>query len=96
MSVLKEFCSKYEELAKELVRCGSCTNILLHSGGEYEIVQVENSNGKEESVICETCKKHNRSVEMVTRVSEDNHIFQIPISQLDINITEEESLEEQE
>jgi hypothetical protein len=90
---LKEFCSKYKELANELVRCGSCTNILLHSGDKYEIVTIGQ---EEESVLCETCKQNKRNVEMVTRVSEDNnHVFQIPVSQLNIiNITSEETEEE--
>lgn len=91
---IKKFLSKYENLAKELVRCGSCTNIILHSGGKYEIVQVE----KEESVICETCKRNNRNVELVTRITssaDTNHnVFQIPISQLNINVEPEPELEE--
>jgi hypothetical protein len=83
---LKKFLAKYEVLAKELVRCGSCSNILLHSGNKYEIVSL--LDGKEEGLLCESCKRNNRNIELVTRVSssaEDNNsnnIFQVPISQL--------------
>jgi hypothetical protein len=84
---LKKFLSKYEDLAKELIRCGSCTNILLHCGGEekYQIVKIggKGKNNEEESILCETCQRNNRNIELVTRVSseDNNHIFQIPISQ---------------
>jgi hypothetical protein len=80
---LKEFCSKSSVLTNELVRCGSCGNSLLHCG-KYELVHV-NNNKDNEGLLCETCKKNNRDLEMVTRISEDNnHVFQVPISQLDI------------
>ena len=82
---LKKFLAKYEDLAKELIRCGSCTNILLHSGGKYEIVKIGKEQEGEEGVLCETCIKNKRNIELVTRISEDgNHVFQIPIAQLNL------------
>jgi hypothetical protein len=96
---LKTFLDKYEDLAKELVRCGSCQNILLHSGEKYEIVKIGGQDGQEEGILCETCKRNKRNVEMVTRISttEDNknHVFQIPITQLNLQ-QEQEQEEEQE
>jgi hypothetical protein len=86
---LKKFLSKYEVLAKELVRCGSCSNILLHCGDKYEIVKIGIVGTKkdEEGLLCETCKRNNRNIELVTKVSDDgNNIFQVPISQLNNNI----------
>src|SRR5687767_7934129 len=78
---LRKFLTKYEDLAKELIRCGSCTNILLHCGTKYEIVKIGKN---EESVLCETCQQNNRNVELVTKISEDengnNHVLQIPVS----------------
>ena len=82
---LKKFLSKYEDLANELIRCGSWTNILLHCGEKYTIVKTGDNN--EEGILCETCQQNNRNIELVTKISLDdggnNHIFQIPISQLD-------------
>ena len=80
---LKYFLNKYEDLAKELVRCGSCTNILLHSGTKYEIVKIGDN---EEGILCETCKQNKRNIELVTKISDNgniNHVLQIPKSQLD-------------
>ena len=67
MSVsLKEYCSK-SKLANEIVRCGFCSNSLVHCG-KYEIVQF----GQEkEGLLCETCKKNGRALEMITRLN--NH-----------------------
>ena len=82
MSSIKHFLNKHEDLAKELVRCGSCSNSLVHCG-KYEIVKVNNYN---EGILCETCKNNNRELVFVTRISDDNnHVFQVPISQLDIS-----------
>jgi hypothetical protein len=38
--ILRYFLNKYEDLAKELIRCNCCTNILLHSGEKYEVVKI--------------------------------------------------------
>ena len=98
---LKKFLAKYEDLAKELIRCGSCTNLLLHSGGKYEIIKIGKGKGQgqeeeEEGILCETCIKNKRNIELVTRISEDgNHVFQIPIAQLNLESElKEESKEE--
>jgi hypothetical protein len=108
MSRLQEFCSKSKELANELVRCGSCQNILLHCG-EYEIVKIEKYD--EEGILCETCKKNNRKLEIVTIIfpaaidadaeddDENNYsIYQIPLSQLGLELLLEkaEEIEEEE
>jgi hypothetical protein len=88
---LKTFLDKYPEFAKELIRCRSCLNILLHSGRKYEIVKI--GSAKEEEILCETCKKNKRNIEFVTRISssseDNNHVFQVPISisQLEISTT---------
>ena len=108
MSRLQEFCSKFKDLANELVRCGSCQNILLHCG-EYEIVKIEKYD--EEGVLCETCRKNNRTLEIVTIISpaaidadagedddENNHhsIYQIPLSQLGLELLLEKAEEVEE
>lgn len=94
---LKKFLAKYENLAKELVRYGSCSKILLHCGDKYKIVKIggKSNNNNEESILCETCQRNNRNIELVTRVSseDNNHIFQIPISQLN-NINSNKVIEE--
>ena len=96
---LKKLLAKYEDLAKELIRCSSCNNILAHSG-EYQIVKIGKEQGQEEEeegILCETCIKNKRNIELVTRISEDNnHVFQIPISQLNLESEKENIEEEQE
>jgi hypothetical protein len=85
---LKKFLDKYKDLAKELIRCGSCSNILLHCGTKYEIVKIGKN---EEGVLCETCKQNNRNIDLVTRISEDEkHVLQIPVSQLQLDNKKEE------
>jgi hypothetical protein len=81
---IKKFLSKYEDLAKELVRCGGCSNILLHCDEKYTIVKIGDN---EEGVLCETSQQNNRNIELVTKILDDNinHVFQIPVSQLDNN-----------
>lgn len=107
MSRLQEFCSKSKELANELIKCGSCQNILLHCG-EYEIVKIEKYD--EEGILCETCKKNNRKLEIVTIISpaaidsdakDDNKnsqhsIYQIPLSQLGLELLLEKAEEVEE
>ena len=97
---IRKFLNKYEDLAKELLRCGSCQNILLHSGNKYKIVKIGKTN--EEGIICETCQQNNRNIELATRISDDddddgdinNHISQIPVSHISHN--EELVVEEEE
>lgn len=109
MSRLEEFCSKYTREANEKVRCGSCQNILLHCG-YYEIVKVEKYD--EEGILCETCKKNGREIEIVTIIisssslssyspsslssEDDNIIYQIPLSQLGIELLLEQVEEVEE
>ena len=105
MSRLEEFCSKYTREANEKVRCGSCQNILLYCG-YYEIVKVEKYD--EEGILCETCKKNGREIEIVTIIissslsssspsflssEDDNIIYQIPLSQLGIELLLEQAEE---
>jgi hypothetical protein len=86
---IKKLISKYEDLAKELIRCGSCSNILLHCSEKYTIVKIGDN---EESVLCETCQENNRNIELVTKISDDgNHIFQIPVSQLKLKEKEDDN-----
>jgi hypothetical protein len=105
---LQEFISKSEGQANELIRCGSCQNILLYCG-KYEIVQVGEGEEKEEGVLCETCRTNNRKLEIVTIISsaaidaddEDNNhhnIYQIPLSLLGLELLFEkaEEIEEEE
>ena len=81
---LKKFLEKYKDLAQELVKCGSCANILLHCGDKYEIVKITDTDY--EGLLCETCKLHGRKIETVTTISTDeNNVFNVPLSQLDIN-----------
>ena len=84
---LKKFLSKYEDLAKELVRCGSCGNSLIHCG-KYEIVSL--LNGKVESILCETCKKNGRKIELVT-----TKIIPIEEEDKDKEVKREESKEKE-
>ena len=108
MSRLQEFCSKSKELANELVKCGSCQNILLHCG-EYEIVKIEKYD--EEGILCETCKKNNRKLEIVTIISpaaidvdakdddknnQQHSIYQIPLSQVGLELLLEKAEVEEE
>ena len=102
---LQEFISKSEEQANELIRCGSCQNILLYCG-KYEIVQVGEEE-KEEGILCETCRTNNRKLEIVTIISptaidaddEDNNhhdIYQIPLSLLGLQLLFEKAEEIEE
>jgi hypothetical protein len=64
----------------------------LHSGGKYKIVKIGKGKKEKEGILCETCQRNKRNIELVTRTSEDennNHVYQISISQLNINVTEE-------
>lgn len=76
---LKEYLSKKDNNADELlVRCGSCQNALVH-GGKYEIVQL----GQVEGVLCETCKHTDRKMRIATKVSDDGkRVIQIPVENL--------------
>ncbi|HET9805837.1 MAG TPA: hypothetical protein VFP49_02895 [Nitrososphaeraceae archaeon] len=101
MSRLQEFISKSEGQANELIRCGSCQNILLHCG-KYEIVQVGEGEEKEEGILCEICRTNNRKLEIVIIISSpaaavidtatddenNNHhnIYQIPLSQVGLEL----------
>lgn len=103
---LQEFISKSGGQANELIRCGSCQNILLYCG-KYEIVQVGGGEEKEEGVLCETCRTNNRKLEIVTIISpaaidsddEDNNhhnIYQIPLSLLGLELLFEKAEEVEE
>jgi hypothetical protein len=103
---LQEFISKSEGQANELIRCGSCQNILLYCG-KYEIVKVGEGEEKEEGILCEICRTNNRKLEIVTIISpaaidaddEDNNhhnIYQIPLSLLGLELLFEKAEEIEE
>jgi hypothetical protein len=107
---LQEFISKSEGQANELIRCGSCQNILLYCG-KYEIIQVGEGEEKEEGILCETCRANNRKLEIITIISpaaidddddddddDDNRhiIYQIPLSLLGLELLFEKAEEIEE
>jgi hypothetical protein len=70
--------------------------LLLYSG-TYEIKKIGIGRGRksEEAILYETCKKNDREVVMIVRISEDNQIMQIPVSQLNASKSDQQT-EEQE
>ena len=64
----------------------------------WNIWNQKNRNRKrksEEAILYETCKKNDREVAMIVRISEDNQIMQIPVSQLNASKSDQQT-EEQE